>query len=251
MTRNLVETAGGTGPVAPIGTRLEILGIAGSGKSTTARLLCGLQGFRPAGFIHARRPGHLLQIVRSVPRLRPILLEGARRAPRITWREIKLLAYVERWSSVLRSNAGGAPGVLVFDQGPLYALARLTAEGKPFTRGPSFASWRDELLARWARELDVVVWLDASDDVLVTRINTREQGHQEKGVSEDAARRFLRRYRTTFDELLRLLDDERGPTIVRIDTAATPPREVAAVIVRALTRGGVAAAPPPRKEPAP
>jgi adenylate kinase family enzyme len=229
---------------------LEIVGVAGAGKSTAARLLCSHPGFRPAGFIHARRPSHLFQVLRSVPRLRRILAEGMLRTPRISWREIKLLAYVERWSAVLsRQAAEGAEGaeVLVFDQGPVYALVRLTAESKPFTHHPSFGRWQRELLQRWGERLDVVAVLDASDDALWGRINTRDQQHAEKGNVDSAGKAFLQRYRATFERLLGCLDDARGPTIVRIDTAISSPDDVVQTLIRAIEADRIRTSTGPRE----
>jgi thymidylate kinase len=220
---------------------IEITGVAGSGKSTTARLLCRRDDYRRAGFIHARRPWHLLQIVRSVPQLRTILRHGVLRAPRIRWPEVKLLAYVERgW--ILERGGRDRDAALVFDQGPLYALVRLTAEARAFTRHPSFASWRQRQLRRWAERLTVIAWLDAPDDVLWDRINSRDQAHREKGNDASAGKRFLRRYRAAFEELLLSFERVQGPAIVRIDTAAIAPDDAVAAIVAAV-EGTDAAAP--------
>jgi hypothetical protein len=232
LTRNAWDVPGSSA-LSP--RALEIVGVAGSGKSTAASLLCRRGDYRRAGFIHARQPRHLLQLLRSVPRVRTLLLYGLTRTPRIRWREVKLLAYVERGWTIERADRDREVA-LVFDQGPLYALVRLTAEARGFTRDPSFAAWRQRQLRAWAERLTLIAWLDAPDDVLWSRINSREQAHREKGNDGFAGRRFVRRYRAAFEELLRSLDRDRSPAIVRIDTAAAGPDDATAVIVAALQR---------------
>ena len=179
MTR-IVETAvGRLGPTHRADRNVEILGVAGAGKSTLARRLAASSGFELAPFIHARRPADLLLIIRTIPRLLPILWTGLTQAPRISWPECKLLVYVTRWAPVLRRRRPQTDTVFLLDQGPLYAIVRLMAEEKPFTERRSFASWKREMLDRWSTELSDVIWLDAPDAVLWSRINQRDQEHRQ------------------------------------------------------------------------
>ena len=82
----------------------------------------------------------------------------------------------------------------------------------------------------------LIAWLDASDDVLWSRINAREQAHREKGNDGSTGKRFVRRYRAAFQELLRSVERDGSPVIVRIDTEAAGPDDAVALIVAALER---------------
>lgn len=234
MRRIAAPTAGRRRPVGPADRKVEILGVAGSGKSTVARLLTSAPPFERAGFIHAREPAHLVEILRSVPTLRLIIRDGLR-PPRITWPELKLLVYVTRWDRVLSRSPRPDGTVLVFDQGPLYALGRLEAEARSFSTRPAFRSWRDDMLARWTDRLSTVIWLDAPDQVLWRRINQRTQGHRSKGASEDEGIRFIRRYRRTFEGLLADVEDLGGPRVVRLDTGELTREEVVEAARSAVT----------------
>jgi len=179
-----------------------------------------------APFIHTRRPSHLAQVVRGIPRLLPILAGGLTRRPRMSWPEFKLLVYVSRWRLVLgRRIPPGA--VLLFDQGPLYALVRLKAEGKPFTARRAFERWSEEMLAIWASELSALIFLDAPDAVLWDRINERPQEHREKGEDARAGLRFIARYRRSFEEVLRRVEELGGPQALRFDTSVSTASQIA------------------------
>jgi thymidylate kinase len=210
------------------GTRpflVEVTGVAGSGKSTLARLLAHGPEARLAGFIQTRDPRHLWVAIRTVPRLLPILARNVVAPPRLSWADAKLLAYVAGWHRVVR---GYRDGMTVFDQGPLYALVRLRAQGRGVTRTAAFARWWDDALARWSRELSAVVYLDAEDPALLERIGRRAQAHATKGQPQEAARGFLERYRALFEETLGRLERLGGPEIVRLDSGAAPAERLAA-----------------------
>jgi thymidylate kinase len=219
---------------------VEVTGVAGSGKSTLVRRLCDeLPEARRGTFIETRDPRHLAALVGAIPAMAPILVRNVGPRPRMNWADVKLLAYVTRWDRVLRRMPDSASGVTTLDQGPVYALVRLRAQGRRVGRSAAFARWWERSLARWGHQLRVVVYLDADDAVLLGRINRREQAHATKGEPEDDARVFLERYRSLFDEALARLERPGGPTIVRFDTGAMTSEEIVARL-RPILAGDVA-----------
>jgi broad-specificity NMP kinase len=244
LTRIVTTAVGRRLSALPPDRKVEILGVAGAGKSTVARLLGKEPGFARAEFIHTRKPSHLFQVARSIPRLMPILLGGIARRPRISWPELKLLVYVTRWRLFLGRRKPAPGTVLLFDQGPLYALVRLKAEGKPFTSRPAFEDWSEEMLRGWASELNAVIWLDAADAVLWKRINDRSQGHKKKGEGAEAGHRFIARYRRTFDGLLRRMEELGGPPVLRFDTGTATAEQIVETLGPSLLTARSAAGDP-------
>ena len=246
MTRIVGTAVGRRLSALPPDRNVEILGVAGAGKSTVARLLGRGPGFARAEFIHTRKPSHLLQVARGIPRLMPILLAGIARRPRISWPELKLLVYVSRWRLFLARRRPAPGTVLLFDQGPLYALVRLEAEGKPFTARRAFEDWSEEMLRSWASELIALIWLDAPDAVLWSRINERSQGHKKKGEEAEAGYRFIARYRRTFDGLLRRMEELGGPPVLRFDTSTATAEQIVDTLAPSLLTARSAASDPAR-----
>jgi len=74
------------------------------------------------------------------------------------------------------------------------------------------------VLDQWARTLDMIIWLDAPDSVLMERINNRAQRHHVKAKSEQEAFQFLARYRSSYEQVLVKLTANGRPRLLQFDT---------------------------------
>lgn len=214
---------------------VEIIGVAGAGKSTLSSvLLMGSDGYRLAEFIHTRRPTHFVYLARSFPRLLPVVVPGFLRRPRMGWADFKLMAYVTGWSHYLDRQPGYSDGVVLLDQGPIYALVRLKAKGLGAASSSHFQRWWSDMLVRWSSTLSVIIWLDAADSVLQERINERAQSHTIKGEPGETGQQFIVRYRALFERVFSDVKRRGGVELLRFDTSDTSTDEIAAKVSRFL-----------------
>jgi thymidylate kinase len=209
--------------------RVEIVGVAGTGKSTLMRALVErYPACHGADTLHTRLPGHWRYVVHSLPVVVPLFAKTVRFRSALSWDEVKYVVYVSEWSRYLDVRPEHHLGITVLDQGPLFGLARLLWERKPATRSPWFRAWVRQMVARWSTRLDLVVWLDAPDDVLVERIDEREQGHEAKGRATDDALELLARHRDAYDRVLDEVSRLGLPPVHRLETSTRPPADLAA-----------------------
>lgn len=218
--------------------RVEIVGVAGTGKSTLTRALTErYPTCLVADSLHTRKPAHWQYVAHSLPHVAPLLVRAAPRRPGLSWDEVKFLVYVTEWGRYLDARAGPS-SITVLDQGPLFALACLLWGQKPATGRAWFRYWVERMASTWSRQLGLVVWLDAPDDVLVTRINDREQRHDAKGRSTEDALVLLSRhreaYRVVLDEVSRL----GRPSVRRLDTSSSSPAELVDELGRVFEEAG-------------
>ncbi|HEY6074484.1 MAG TPA: hypothetical protein VIV15_14115, partial [Anaerolineales bacterium] len=206
---------------------------AGAGKSTLSRLLSAVDENITIGpDIELRKLEHIPAFLKQAPSWMPIYLNkgGSRR---FTWEELKFITYLKEWPRLLRRRNANDRQVIVLDHGPIFRLATLREFGPENLKSAALNDWWSRLYRQWAFTIDIIVWLDTEDDVLVERINARQQKHVLKGSGSADAVTFLNRYRISYLRTLRRLMDYRQPRFFQFDTSRVPVGEIATEVLNA------------------
>ena len=209
---------------------IELVGPAASGKSTLYHALAA-QCDRVSAGVPFGGLGHVRLGLRHAALLLPAWLASHDRW--LTEKELRSLNYVVGWAEGLERRAPG-DRLAVFDHGPIFRLARLRAFGPRLVASAAFERWAEAAVARWARLLDAVVWLDAPDTLLAARIDERDERHRMKGGSAGDTERFLARYRSAYAALLAELAAAGAPAPIRVDTSREPPAAIAEKLLATL-----------------
>lgn len=219
--------------MAPRRPRLvELVGLAGSGKSTLARELAAREPDVRIGVPLSRAASATAQAVAVAPFVAPYLRE-CRGTPWFGRGDVRGLGYLQAWHRSLTRPAT-ADACVVLDHGPLFRLARLDTFGPPVTTTTRYRRWRETTLDEWADLLDVVVWLDAPDEVLLRRIRGREQRHVLRSAGDEASRTFLRDYRASYAGLLERVRERSPGAVLALRTDQAAPPELATEVLRRL-----------------
>jgi hypothetical protein len=147
---------------------------------------------------------------------------------------MRSMAYLEGWR---RAVSGDRTSALVFDHGPIFQLVFLREFGPPLVASPAFANWWKAQRRAWARALDLVVWLDAPDTVVLPRIGGRDQRHVVKHMPAATALEFLTSYRRGYEKVLGEMSDEGRFRLIRFDTTRIPPEAIAEEVLVAARSG--------------
>lgn len=199
---------------------VELVGAAGTGKTTILRAL-GQRGDIVDG-ARAGRLQYLPFFAEIALTLLPAYLLRYRHGRWFSWEETRSMVYLKAWRQVVRRRSSQDGAVTILDHGPIFRLALLRGFGPEFVASQVYARWWESALAQWSGALDVVIWLDAPDAVLIERINARDRWHLVKDRPESEACAFLARYRAEYEEIIARLSAAGGPRVLRFDTAREP-----------------------------
>jgi hypothetical protein len=154
----------------------------------------------------------------------------------LLWKEMKRITYLSTLQRLLTDASLSRGGSVVLDEGAVYMLARLRVMGQERVDGVAFEGWRGRALEEWSRILDLVVWLDAPDAVLIHRLRTRSQAHPMKAMSDEAIGSFLSAYREAYASVITELRASGRPAILSIRTDQQPVDQVADRVAGAMRR---------------
>jgi hypothetical protein len=193
---------------------IELAGPAGAGKSTVSQRLCHSLP-ASAAEIWGLPPSSLLGTgIRLVPAFAGLWLHA--RSP--LWNETRHMVRLETLYRALQRPQPFSAGVVLFDEGPVFAMAWLRAFGHDSMRREPSAVWWRSTLEQWATVLDMVVVLDAPDQLLAHRIRERQRDHEVKNFSEDEIARWMTHFRSGLDWVLSGLTHRDGPVVVRLSS---------------------------------
>jgi thymidylate kinase len=208
---------------------VELAGPAGAGKSTLARTLT--ERYRAgSGTIWGLPVPALLG---NGAQLLPTFIPFWRHSRSLLWDEARHMVRLRTLHRALRQDDRRQARIVIFDEGPVFALAWLRGFGHGVMRSEASGEWWRTTLREWAGDVDLVVVLDASDNVLAHRIRSRPEWHEVKQASDAEISPWLARFRSALDWVLGELTHAGGPVILRIP-ADDPPERLAELIIGAL-----------------
>lgn len=211
---------------------VELVGPAGAGKTTLAHGVSAADATVRSGLSLWGLPRR--RLVRSALALLPTILGATFNRTPLRAGEMAQMIRLGALRSVV-DDAASQHRVIILDEGPVFALSWLEVFfSRNGDRVP--ASWRRRVVAEWARLLDVVVFIDASDITLANRIRTREKPHMVKGLPDEEIFGFSAGFRRAFERAIGELSEAGHIVVDTLKTDAGPVDENTAQLMAKLQR---------------
>lgn len=215
----------------------EIIGPAGAGKSTLSDLLNKSNLPIKAGITIWGLPPLLLarSAITSFMLVTRLLLEegsgGLDRGKVI----VRIQAFnrhllVEKRFSKQIGNAhfDKHTEALLLDEGIVFALSKLRFKRDIYK--DYLDRWEEKTLDTWAGILNLIIWLDAPDEVLIERVRKRNKDHRMKDKPDPEFCDFLARYRKAYMQIIDRLQSRGKLRVLRFDTGEQTLETIAAQI---------------------
>jgi shikimate kinase len=210
---------------------VELVGLAGVGKTT----LTGLLSQRSSAVLPVEMPYYrdiqqMSFFVRNTYVSLPwfVKLARHRQAGWFSRSELAWFVILEGWPRSLRERPSNGEAALLLDQGPVFLLATLDEFGPGVLARREAQNWWSRMYRQCAGALDMVIWLDAPNEVCAQRIRRREKWHMVKDAPDETIFEFAERFRTAYERVIaRLADAGVGPRVLRLNTGVNSPDEVA------------------------
>jgi shikimate kinase len=204
---------------------IEIVGIAGAGKTT----LCQFLKQRNKRIEFRFLPHKLIYLpflIRTLIVWLPVYFCNCHNDRWLTWKEVKIMGYLDTWISYLKKRALRRNIICVLEPGSVYWLAALRKFGPQFVREKKCAKWWDEKLQNWRKALNLIVWLDAPDEVLIQRVKNRKEWHEAKDKPVQAVLEEFSRLREEYSRIVNLMIAEGGPQMLNFRTDQLSSEEI-------------------------
>lgn len=213
---------------------VELVGIAGAGKSTLCRALVK----KAPWIIKTTTPPvwtlstasfyakNLISLIPEIKRLKEIGIDNLSR------RDIAFMAILNGWEKYLKKQANYGNEVFLIDQGAISLIAYLSIMGPLSLHDSRTHNWWDNVFDHWEGNIDAIIWLDAPIDILVSRIHNRPQDHAIKYVPYQTANEWLSRYRAEYELIVsKLCSKNCDLQIIRIDSDKNSTEEMANMLI--------------------
>lgn len=217
---------------------IELVGLPGSGKSSTAaQLQRGSSSYQTITFPYIRRIRNLPFYIKKLP---VVWLDLNRSYPPyknewFSFRDLFTMTILSSWDHELTAGPRKSEGIIILDEGPVVLMSWLKGQGSNYLNSPYAQNWWDQILKKWASALHLVIKLDTNLPTLVRRIKSRDRGWDQYS-DETVLKMFSQLGKLQDGVLTQLQGFQTHPSILRFDTEQVTAEQISSEIAAYLAK---------------
>jgi deoxyadenosine/deoxycytidine kinase len=214
---------------------IEIIGPAGAGKSSLGQLLkisdkIKIISSAPNFWLINDIPFFVKNTFLSLPS--SIRFLSMHDDKRFNIKQFIWVVILNGWSNRLTRYAKKFSTIFILDEGPIYLMTFLYVYGSNVFKNHVSNLWWKHIFRDYANTFDIVVWLDAPNSVLVSRIRDRDKPHGVKKKTDLDAFNYLDNLRQAYERMISGMTTEAPELLVmRFDTNQETLDEISKKIV--------------------
>lgn len=233
MVDIMINSVGSNRDILHRGLIIELIGLAGVGKSTLSRNLrinfpTTIQEFPPSTWKLSCAPFYIKNVLSLTPIITGFTLQNFKG---FTRREIAFMALLNGWDEVLRKKTENSDKVIIIDQGAISCMAYLQVRSPYYFQNSNTQKWWLKMYDHWAQTIDMIVWLSAPNSTLIHRIKTRNQVHGLQNISEQNGEATLKRYYLAYESIIKILSmSNKNFHVLMVDSEKNSPEDVVKIV---------------------
>ena len=202
---------------------IELCGLAGSGKSTTFNSLKIKRENLQFGYPISISRHALFMLLAVICTAKIFIFSGFQGR---FWKRYKCIIWLKTMEIALRNRQEVVSKNIIVEQGPIFLQAFLLGFGSNWAPKKCLRLWVDRSLLNWARYFKSVIYLNLSNDMIISRVRTRRKDHRLKDKSDKELQDFIEAYREVYAKILTVYE-KSGVEVLKIDSGLCSIEEVA------------------------
>ena len=179
---------------------IEIAGLGGTGKSTLFRFL--QRKNKEIKIFALPKTWFVWSLTKRSPLWLPFWLQNHRAAGGFTREQLISLGCLDAWLPYIRQSISTNQNIAVLDPGSVYWLTKLRGFGLKTMGQSLYQSWWESKFKQWSSALDVIIWLDAPEELCLQRILARKEWHHAKYMEANDVLERFRGLRKSYEQII-------------------------------------------------
>jgi deoxyadenosine/deoxycytidine kinase len=195
---------------------IEIVGLAGTGKSTLVKSL--RKRNEKIQIFPLPKSWFLWSLTKRSILWLPLWFRRRHLSGEFTSEEVTSIGCLDAWLDYLQLRTSSGENIAIMDPGSVYWLTKLQGFTTQTTGRLLYRHWFEAKFEQWSSALDVIIWLDAPEELCLQRVLARDQWHDVKDMAVNEALGRFRVLRKSYQKIVAQMASQHPKKVFHFHT---------------------------------